>query len=109
MKIICPNCGNEVDDENKFCDICGYKLGKSAQKITIYDVVKALNESLIQPSNNNSVNQLIQNEIFTVYKKHTIDEIANMQMPEKEYDWTAACSIDEDERDLESALPDGGY
>ena len=29
MKIICPNCGNEVNDENKFCDICGYKLGKS--------------------------------------------------------------------------------
>ena len=29
MKIICPNCGNEVDDENKFCDICGYKIGKS--------------------------------------------------------------------------------
>lgn len=87
----------------------GYKLGKSARKITIYDVIKSLNESLIRPSNNKSINQLIQNEVFTVYKKHTIDEIANMQMPEKEYDWTAACSIDEDERDLESALPNGGY
>ena len=87
----------------------GYKLGKSAKEITIYDVIKALNESLITPSNNNSVNQLIQNEIFTVYKKHTIDEIANMQMPEKEYDWTAACYMDDDERNLESALPDGGY
>lgn len=87
----------------------GYKLGKSAKKITIYDVIKALNESLIQPNNNKSVNQLIQNEIFTVYKKHTIAEIANMQMPENEYDWTAACTVDEDERDLESALPDGGY
>ena len=87
----------------------GYKLGKSAKKITIYDVIKALNESLIRPSNNKSVNQLLQNEIFTVYKKHTIDEITNMQMPEKKYDWTAACSMDDDERNLESALPDGGY
>lgn len=53
----------------------GYKLGKSAKRITIYDVIKALDESLIRPSNNKSVNQLLQNEIFTVYKKHTIDEI----------------------------------
>lgn len=41
MKIICPNCGNEVDDENKFCDICGYKIGKSCL------------EGFIQASDNN--------------------------------------------------------
>ena len=58
----------------------GYKLGKSAKKITIYDVIKSLNESLIRPSNNKSVNQLIKNEIFEVYKKHNIYEIANMQI-----------------------------
>lgn len=58
----------------------GYQIDKAAKKITIYDVIKALDESLISSSRNNSVDQLIKNEIFEVYKKHNTYEIANMQI-----------------------------
>jgi len=26
--MICPNCGKEIDDISKFCNLCGYKIGE---------------------------------------------------------------------------------
>jgi len=32
LELICPNCGNKLDIDSEFCDICGKSLTKQNQK-----------------------------------------------------------------------------
>lgn len=62
--MICPNCGKEMSDENKFCGGCGYSVESSfLQSILLQDSLEQNN------STQNNIKSFIEETLDDVFSE----------------------------------------
>lgn len=57
--IICSNCGNQVEDGNKFCQNCGNKIVAATTEVNTKPVAPAVEKQPYRPSNVSPKSRLV--------------------------------------------------